>query len=132
MLGPFYIQGQAAAEQAIEEIRKILDVVEEFKGTSISAEQLAGAQKLWIEEFSNAARSTDGICGALLDSELYRLGTNYTSGFPDLVRRQDPETVKIAAKDWFFPGGVVLLVRGPAASLKSGLETLGAVQPVAP
>ena len=126
--GPFYVQGQAAAEQALSEIKKILDMAEEFKGSAVSPDELAGAQTSWIEEFRKSLSSSEGICDVLLDAELYRLGTNYIATFADLVKRNSVESVKETAKEWIFPGGVLIYVRGPAAVLKSGLESLGSVQ----
>ncbi len=132
LLGPFFVQGQAAAEQAVGEIRKILDVVEEFKLSSVSAEEIAGVQHQWIREFNDNLRTAEGICKSIMDSELYRLGTNYAAVFPDFVRRSSADVVKEAAKEWIFPGGVVIAVRGPSTTLKPGLETLGPVQLIAP
>jgi predicted Zn-dependent peptidase len=128
MPGPFYVQGQAAADQAVSEIQKILDVVESVQKSAVSAEELAEAQKRWIEEFNQSLTSTDGICKAILDAELYRLGTNYAASFPELVRRSRPDVIQEAAKEWLFPGGVDILVRGPAAVLKPGLESLGSLK----
>jgi zinc protease len=123
--GPFYIQGQAAADQAVTEIQKILDIVESVQKSGVSAEELADAQKRWIDEFNESLTTTEGICKSILDSELYRLGTNYAASFPELVRRNRQDAVKEAAKEWLFPGGVNILVRGPAATLKPILESLG-------
>jgi len=132
MQSPFYIQGQAAADQAIGQIQKILDMVEAARDLAATPEELAEVQRGWIEEFNSAMNSTAAICNLMLDSELYRLGTNYAAMFPDLVRRNGPDAVKEAAKEWFFPGGVVIVVRGPGAMLKAGLESLGTVLPVTP
>ena len=126
--GPFYIQGQAAADQAVAEIVKIIEAVEALKESGVSAEEAAKAQAQWIEEFGKSIRTPDGICGVLLDSELYRLGTNYMRTFPDFVRRSTPDQIKEAAKRWLFPGSLFLIVRGPAAVLKQQLDTLGTVQ----
>ena len=128
--GPFYIQGQAAAEEAFAEITKIIDTVDSFKESGQSPEKIAAAQTQWIEEFGKAIRTTDGICHALLDAELYRLGVNYLATFSDSVRRCSPALIKDAAKRYLFPGGLVLIVRGPAAILQPQLESLGSVQPL--
>jgi zinc protease len=126
--GPFYIQGQAAADQAVGEINKIIDAVEAFKASPVSAEEVAKAQDQWIEEFGKTIRSTDGVCNVLLDSELYRLGINYLSTFSDFVHRSSPAMIKDAAAQCLFPGGLILIVRGPASILRPQLESLGAVQ----
>jgi hypothetical protein len=68
----------------------------------------------------------------MLDAELYHLGSNYAANFPELVRGCDAEAVRRAAQDWMFPGGEVILLRGPAAILKPAIEPLGTSQPLTP
>lgn len=133
MPGPFYIQGQAAADQALAEIQKILDAVEALQTSPVLPVELASTQKHWIDEYyEKSLKSTDGICSSIVESELYRLGTNYQVSFPDLVRRNDLDSIRAVAKEWIFPGGVLIYVRGPAAVLKPSLEALGTVQPSNP
>jgi zinc protease len=126
--GPFFVQGQAAADQAVEEIKKVMDVVEAFKEADVKPADLSGAQDHLVQEFTEGFGTTDGICNALLDAELYRLGINYLSTVPEFIRRANPQAIKDAAKQWFFPGGLVLVVRGPASILRPQLESLGTVQ----
>jgi zinc protease len=122
---PFYVQGQAAADQTLDQLQKMREAAEGMKNTPVSDEELDAAQRKVIEDFNRDLSTTAGICRVVLDSELYRLGNNYAVVFPDQIRRCDPDTVKNAASTWIFPGGEILLVRGPAATLKSALETLG-------
>jgi zinc protease len=128
LAGPFSIQGQAAADQTVGEINKILAVVEAFKDSEVTAAEATKAQDQWIDEFGKPTGSTDGVCNLMLDEELYRLGVNYLSTFSDFVRRCTPVMIKEAAKRWLFPGGLVLIVRGPADALRPQLESLGTVQ----
>jgi zinc protease len=130
MPGPFYVQGQAAADQTVDEIRKILDAVEKLKNAPVTSEELAEAQKRWVEEFKSRLETPEGVCSVILDSELYRLGTNYAASFSELVQSFDPDAVQAAAKEWMLPGGVIILVRGSMAALKEPLGTLGTVQPI--
>jgi zinc protease len=130
MPGPFYVQGQAAADQAVDEIRKILEAIEGLKNAPVTSEELAEAQKRWIGEFKRRLETPEGICSVILDSELYRLGTNYAASFAELVQAFDPDAVQAAAKEWMLPGGVIILVRGSMAALKAPLEAMGTVQPI--
>lgn len=130
--GPFYVQAQAAADQAAGQIQQVIETAESLKASGVTPEELAEAQSKWIDEFNKALASTDGICNLILDSELYRLGTNYGVSFPDLVRRSDVDAVKKAAKEWIFPGGMLIIVRGPASVLKPSLELLGPLQLLTP
>jgi predicted Zn-dependent peptidase len=132
MSGPFYIQAQAAAEQAVSEFKKISDVVDAFKESGATAEELSQAKKRWIDEFNSSFRTTDGICRSILTAELYRLGTNYAVSVPEFVLRTDAEALTLAARDWIFPGGLLLYIRGPASILKPALDSLGTVHPAAP
>lgn len=128
LTGPFYIQGQAAADQVISEIRRIMDVVLNFKQSPVTPRELAEAQQLRLEEFKKRLGVTESICDFILDAELYRLGTNYMASFPDLVKRSIGEFVGEAAHQWIFPDGILIYVRGPASTLKQGLESLGSLQ----
>jgi len=132
MASPFYVQGQAAAEQTLDQIRKIQKAAAEIKDASVPAEELAQVQSLLIEEFNRELMTVDGLCKIMLDAELYHLGSNYAANFPDLIRRCDADMVRQAANSWLFPGGEVILIRGPASILKPAMESLGAVQPLAP
>jgi len=132
MASPFYIQGQAAADQAVEQIRKIEGATEEMKISAVTAEELEAARKGVIEGFDRELRSASGLSHILLDAELYRLGSNYAAGFPDQIRRCDADAIKEAAKNYLIPDGEVLLIRGPAAVLKPQLSPLGTVQKLTP
>jgi len=132
MASPFYVQGQAAAEQAAEQIQKIETAVKEMKSAPVSNDELGAAQKQLIEDFNRALGTTDGLCNIMLDAELYRLGSNYASLYTDQIRRCDVDSVQQAAKDWIFPGGEALLMRGPLTILKPALSPLGSFQQLTP
>lgn len=132
MASPFYVQGQAAAEQAVEQLLKIEGVAEEMKINPVTPEELDAARNKMVEDFNRDLSSAEGLCGVLLDAELYRLGSNYVSMYPGQLRRNDPESVKQAAKNYLFPDGIVLLIRGPAAVLKPVLSPLGTLKPLVP
>ncbi|MBN1569133.1 MAG: insulinase family protein [Acidobacteria bacterium] len=129
---PFYVQGQAAADQAVEQIQKIEGAAEDLKISAVSKEELEAARNEVIDDFNRELRSPLGLCHILLDAELYRLGSNYAAAFSDRIRRCDADAIKQAAKNFLMPDGEVLLVRGPASILKSRLNPLGRVQNLAP
>jgi zinc protease len=132
MSGPFYVQGQAAAEQAVEQIQKIREAADELKKTPISKEELEAAQQKVIENFYRELGTTEGICSILLDSELYHLGSNFAVLFPEQIRRCDVDALKDTVNSWIFPGGEIILFRGPASTLKPFLEPLGSFRPLLP
>ncbi len=132
LAGRFYIQGQAAADQAAAQIVKIIDVVREFKIGQITAQEVDAARKSWIEEFNRSLGTSIGYCNAMLDEELYRLGINYSAMLPDLLGRIDVNLVRQAANDYMFPAGEIIMLRGPASILKPELEPLGPINLMVP
>lgn len=125
MPGSFYVQGQAAAGDAVEQILKIMNAMEEMKRVPVSAEEMAGTQNRIIEEFNSELKTADGLCRILLDAELFRLGSNYATAFPDRIRGSDVNAVRQAARDYFLPGKKILILRGPVNAMKSELGRLG-------
>jgi zinc protease len=130
--GPFYIQGQAAADQAPAEIQKILATVDSVKESGCTPQELDAARSSWLAEFRKSLATTEGVCVRLLEAELYRLGTNYLVSFDESLGRIDADGVKEAAKEWLLPGGALLLVRGPAATLRTGLANFGTLREAIP
>jgi zinc protease len=131
MEGPFYIQGQAGAEQAFEQIRKILDEIENLKNLPVADDELLSAQKSLIEEFNSLFNNTEGICKVMLDAELYHLGENYSVKYRSWILECNADVVKRVANEWILPGAIVV-VRGPAAILKSAIETLDSSYSIKP
>ena len=129
MTGPFYIQGQAAAEDTAGEIEKVLRIVGEFKASGVGEAELDAARHEWIGQFNALFQSSPQTCHVLLDAETYELGTNYSISFLRLLEQVDGATLQDVAKLWILPGGAVIYVRGPAEILRSEMEKLGTVQP---
>ena len=132
LASPFYIQGQAAVDQALDQIRDVHAVIEEMKQAPVKDEELAAARQKLVEEFNRELGTADGLCNILLDAELYRLGSNYISFFLDRVRRSEAEAVRRSAAAWFFPDGEILLIRGSLPLLKTRLDSLGTIQLLEP
>jgi zinc protease len=125
MTGPLYIQGQAAAEQTVEELQKIESVANDLKMEVVSQEELEQAQTALLEAFNHDLSTTEGLCNIMLDSELYRLGSVYATFFPAQIRRCDVEAIKQSAQNCIFPGGQIVLIQGPVTVLKPALDLLG-------
>lgn len=132
LASPFTIQGQAAAEQAVGEIVQVLDAVEELKAEGVTPEELEAARRELVDDFRGRLGSLEGLAHILMDAELYRLGSNYPAYFLDRIARCDVAAVRKAAGDWIFPGGELLLVRGPQDALKTRLSVLGPCEALVP
>ena len=128
MSAPFYVQGQAAADRAVDQIQKIEAAVKQMKEEAVAAEELSAVQNRLIDEFNRELSSTYGLCNLMLDAELYRLGSNYTALYTSRIWRCDEEAIQQAVNDWIFPGGEILVLRGPMKSLKTSLTPLGSFQ----
>jgi zinc protease len=132
LASPFYVQGQAAADQAVTQIQTSQTAVEAMKAELISKEELEAARQQLILQFSRELGSGNGLCNMLLDAELYRLGSNYPTYFLDRIKRCDVQAIKQAANDWIYPGGEMILIRGPLVTLKPHLSLLGSFKQIVP
>ncbi len=132
MASPFYVQGQAAADQAADQLQHIREAANDLKSNPVSKEELDVAQQKVIADFNRELSTSAGICNILLDAELYKLGSNYAVLFPDQIRRCDIESIKEAANNYIFPSGEVILIRGPESILKPALEPLGNTRQLIP
>lgn len=132
MASPFYVQGQAAADQTVAQIMKIESVAEEMKLNSVTDEELDSVRKKMVEDFNRELDSAEGLCGVMMDAEIYRLGSNYASKYPEQLRLYDANSVKQAAKNFLFPEGEVILVNGPSDIIKPRLQPLGILEPMPP
>ena len=123
MSSPFYVRGQAAVEQAVEQIRTVERIAEELKTGEVS-------QRSWNGQGVFHRGIQPGPCNHRrhlqdhTDSELYHLGVIISAIFPAQVIRCDADAIRRAASQWIFPGGRILLVRGPAALLKPALQSI--------
>jgi len=131
MPGALYVQGQAAAEDSIDQILKIQEALEAMKQNPVSQEELAQAQNYIIEQFNRDLKTTEGVCRATMDSELYRLGSYYITAFPDRIRNCDANSVRQAARKYFLPGKKIMLLRGPVKALLPELKRLGPFKQIA-
>jgi len=132
MPGEVYVQGQAAAEESLDQILKVEESMEEMKKELVAAEELAEAQNRIIEEFNNRLETVEGLCNVILDTELYRLGSYYISSFPDRIRNCDADSVRQAARAYFYPGKKIVILRGPVKELLPDLKRLGTFKQIAP
>jgi zinc protease len=128
LASPFFIQGQAAADQAVAEIQQIQKAVEEMKRTPVSEDELASIRQQLIDEFNDALQSNVGIGTILLDAELYRLGSNYPAIFLNRVQLVDSEAVRQAVNEWIFSDGELIVLRGPFSIMQSTIGELGPVR----
>ena len=132
MPGSLYVQGQASAEESVDQVQKIEESMERMKQELVSAQELADAQNRLVEEFGNELNTPAQLCTAILDTELYRLGGYYLSSFADRIRNCDADAVRQAARDYFFPGKKIVILRGPVQELLPDLKRLGAFKQIAP
>ncbi len=132
MPGAVYVQGQSAADEAIDQILAIQESMETMKTAPVLASELAAAQNGLIGEFNGRLGTTGGFCRILLDMEMYRLGSYYATAFPDRIRSCDADAVRQAARDYLFPGRKIVLLRGDVQTLLPELDRLGAFKRIAP
>jgi len=91
----------------------ILQEIERFIETGITAEELADSQSNFIGRLPLSLESNSGVANALLNIERYELGLDYYRRYPDLVRTVTPERVLTAVRKYLDPGLLAIAIAGP-------------------
>jgi zinc protease len=84
-----------------------------FVEKGVTAEELADSQANFIGRLPLSLESNAGVTGALLNIERFGLGLDYYRCYPDLVRAVTPAQVLEAARRYFRPEALAIVVAGP-------------------
>ena len=93
-------------EGARAEIRRL-------RNTSVEADELADAQANITGSLPLSLETNEGVAGAILNMEQYRLGLDYLARYPNLIRQITRERVQVAARKWLDPDNLAVGIAGP-------------------
>ncbi|MCS7282903.1 MAG: pitrilysin family protein [Anaerolineae bacterium] len=95
-----------ALEAILSEIRRIREEM-------VPPGELADSQAFLVGSLPLRLETNEGVAGAILDMERYRLGLDYLQRYGDLIREITPERVQAVAQRWLNPDAYVLALAGP-------------------
>jgi zinc protease len=108
-------------------LRLVLQIATELRAGGPTPEELDKARNYIAGQYPLSLEAPDDLAGAFLDAEFYRLERGSVGDFAQRVRAVTPEAARAVAGRWVPSADAAIVVVGPAASLKSALESIGPV-----
>jgi zinc protease len=110
--GPWYIAVSVNPSNVERAIGSALNVLREYIEEGIRPEELEDEKSSAIGAFKVSLSTNAGIASALWNAEFYGLGLDYVARFPELVRAVTLEEVNAAARKYFRPDHLTIVIAG--------------------
>ena len=130
--GPFVV----STFTRVAEVRRVLDLtleeLEQMRQDPPSQDELAAARALLVGNFSLGLETSAAVMGALVNLEVYRLPQDSLDTYRGRIRATTSEDTARMASQLLHPDRAVIVLVGPAETLRPQLEQLGPVEVVEP
>lgn len=130
--GPFVI----STATRFSEVRKVVDLVlsemRRLKREPPRDRELSSMKSLSTGRFSLKLETSSALLSSLVDLDIYGLPRESLDTFRDRIRATTEEQVAVVASELIYPDRPVVVVVGPAESIRNQMEGLGSVEVVQP
>jgi zinc protease len=100
----------ANVELAIDLIR---DEIRKFTSERVTLEELADNQANFIGRLPLQLETNEGVAGALIHLERYKLGLDYYQRYPQIIREITRDQILEVAKEFLDPDHLAIAIAGP-------------------
>jgi zinc protease len=110
--GPFVISVTVAPQNVVTAIDASLEIVNDYKNSGITPEELRDEQSSIIGGFKVGLATNAGIAAQLASAELFGLGVKHLDEFPNVIRAMTKEQVDAAIQRYFHPQRATTVIAG--------------------
>ena len=128
MPGYLQLNIQAPPHQLLAYYRSFEALVMELQDGHIDSQKFEEAKRLAYLEMTDSLREPLSALYQLLETNLHNVGINYLTNYGLRLDRVIPETFQNAVKKYLSLANSILIVAGPAESLRSELAKIGKVE----
>ena len=96
--------------QAVECIR---EEIRRMQMEQVPAGELADNKSFLVGSIPLHLETNEGVCGTILDMELYGLGLDYLIRYPEMMLEIQADQVQAAAQRYLDPDRFALAIAGP-------------------
>jgi zinc protease len=111
--GPWAVRAGVNPSSVLRAIESIRHEIERIRTEPISPEELEGGKRYMTGVLPLRLETSNGLLGALSEIELFGLGYDYISRYPDIIGSLTPEIVGEVAKRRLSSQDYVVSVAGP-------------------
>jgi len=123
--GVFVIKEYTRNELAGETLTVTLDLLRQVRDEPVGEEELRKTKNYIEGLYPLRLETQDALAKALMESEIYGLGPDYVSAFPEMVDSVTVRDVAWVAEKYLAPDALTITLVGPADSLRSAVSGLG-------
>jgi zinc protease len=113
--GPWMVMAGVNPRNVTRAVELITREIERFTTRKVTRTELADSQASIVGRMPLQLESNEGVAGALMNLELYRLGLDYYQRFPGLVKAVTAEEILETARHYLHPEHLALALAGPVA-----------------
>ena len=128
MPGYWQLNLETPPNNLVSYVKNILDFMDKLKKTPVESVRFEEAQRLTYQEIIDSVSQPFPRLNLLFKTNLYNLGVNFISHYGTRLTRLTPKSFALIVSKYVSPETYLLLVAGPADTLKPELENLGRVE----
>lgn len=113
--GPWMVMAGVNPRNVARAVELIRREIERFTTRKVSRAELADSQASIVGRMPLQLESNEGVAGALMNLEMYRLGLDYYQRYPGLITAVTAEQILEAARHYLHPERLALALAGPVA-----------------
>jgi zinc protease len=111
--GPWAVRAGVNPSSVLRAIESIRHEIERIRTEPISEQELEGGKRYMTGVMPLRLETSNGLLGALSEIELFNLGYDYISRYPEIIRSLTPEIVGEVAKRRLSSQDYVVSIAGP-------------------
>lgn len=128
MPGYWQLNLEAPANHLVSYVKKILDFMDNLKKAPLDSVRFEEAKRLTYQEIIDSLSQPFPRLDLLFKTNLYNLGVNFISHYGTRLKRLTPKSLGLIVSKYVSPETYLLLVSGPADTLRPELDKLGKVE----
>lgn len=118
--GPWAVRAGVNPENVQKAIDSIRHEIERIRTEPIPQEELQGGIRFMTGVLPLRLETSDGLARSILEMELYDLGFDYISRFPEIIRGLTTDQVQRVAHEYLSANDYVASIAGPPVELAEG------------
>jgi zinc protease len=122
--GTFSARGGIVAKNTVEAVAEYEKELQQFSNGQVSATELAAAKEALVRGLPAALETNDAVSNAMANLVSLGLPLDYYRTYAGRVAKVSRADVKRVVTKWFAPDHWPLVIVGPVAASKDGLEKL--------
>ena len=126
--GDWVARAEVRTEVTEGAVRETLQEIANLRDTPMTDEALGDKKRLLVANFALSLESPDTILGNYVTRWLYKLPADYWDRYPDRIMAVTAAELQAAARKYFDPSKLQIVVVGDASKIGNAMKTFGTVE----